>query len=173
MRRAARRRAPETSTDESAAQPARASPPTSPPGTASCWNSSSSTAATSRASKPRSTPVRSNRPLAQQIFDACRFFLGEDSKLDFGRLLAAFDDADTKSLLVELDESCATQSQGRPRPLARRPRRNRTIAATTKLARRRTLAAAQQNTGDAEQLLAQFLEQAKSKHRTEYERRKK
>ena len=41
------------------------------------------------------------------------------------------------------------------------------------VARRRTLAAAQQNTGDAEQLLAQFLEQAKTKHRTEYERRKK
>jgi DNA primase len=111
-------------------------------------------------------------PIAQQVFDACRFLAADGGNLDFGRLLAAFDDADTKSLLVELDESCATKTAAdRERWLqdlvnAHRRRRD-------DLDRRRTLAAAQQNKGDAEQLLAQFLERSKSKHRTEYERRKK
>ncbi len=111
-------------------------------------------------------------PVAQQIFDACRFYLGEENKLDFGRLLAAFDDADVKGLLVQLDESAARKATAdRERWLAdlidtHHRRRDEGD-------RRRSLAAAQQNTGDAEQLLAQFLEQSKTKHRTEYERRKK
>ena len=125
---------------------------------------------------PRIEAAFENNPLeshvAQQIFDSCRFFLGEDNNLDFGRLLAAFDDADTKRLLVELDESAELKTNAdRERWLAdlidAYHRRGEEID------RRRTLAAAQKNTGDAEQLLAQFLEQTKSKHRAEYERRKK
>jgi hypothetical protein len=98
--------------------------------------------------------------------------LSAGNKLDFGRLLAAFDDADTKCLLVELDESCATKSTAdRERWLLdlvdARHRRHEDVS------RRRMLAAAQQNTGEAEQLLAQFVEKSKTKHRAEYERRKK
>ncbi len=41
---------------------------------------------------------------------------------DFGRLLAEFDDDhEMKSLLVQLDESCRHETEGRPRALARRP----------------------------------------------------
>jgi DNA primase len=111
-------------------------------------------------------------PPARQIFDACRRLTEEDGGFDFGRLLAAFDDAELKSLLVQLDESSACKATAdRERWLAdlvdtHRRRRDESD-------RRRALAAAQQNTGDAEQLLAQFLEQSKTKHRAEYERRKK
>jgi hypothetical protein len=111
-------------------------------------------------------------PLAQQILDACCRLAADGSPLDIGRLLAEFDDPHLKSLLVQLDESAATKaSADRQRWLAdlvdTHHRRH------DEAHRRRTLAAAQQNSGDAEQLLAQFLEQSKSKHRTEYERRKK
>ena len=57
---------------------------------------------------------------------------------DFGRLLAAFDEPDMKNLLVQLDESCRHESQGRPRTLVRRlagnappPRRRRRPTAPT------------------------------------------
>jgi DNA primase len=111
-------------------------------------------------------------PIARQIYDACRRLLADGSPFEFGRLLAQFDEADIKSLLVQLDESCATKKAAdRERwlqDLVDTDRRRRDEAD-----RRRSLAAAQQNSGDAEQLLAQFLDQSKSKHRTEYERRKK
>jgi hypothetical protein len=111
-------------------------------------------------------------PLARRILDACRLLLSKENKLEFGRLLAAFDDAETKSLLVALDDSCATKAMAdRERWLqdlvdSHRRRDN-------EAERRRSLAAAQQNTDNAEQLLAEFVEQSKTKHRIEYERRKK
>ena len=92
---------------------------------------------------------------------------------DFGRLLAEFDDPGMKNLLVSLDESCATKAIGRPRALAGRFARNVSPPAATKASAGSRLAAARENAGDAEQLLAQFCEQSKSKHLSDYERRKK
>ena len=89
-----------------------------------------------------------------------------------GRVLAEFDDPDMKSLVVQLDESCATKA---------RADRERWLADLLDTHRRRSeealhrsrLAAARQDTNEAEQLLASFCEQSKSKHLSEYERRKK
>jgi DNA primase len=116
------------------------------------------------------TAIKSNA--ARRIFGTICQLVESDGELDFGSLLAQFDDVETKSLLVELDESSATkQTADRERwwqDLVRSQHRGREEAA-----RRATLAAAQQSTGDAEQLLADFCQQSKSKHLDEYERRKK
>lgn len=108
---------------------------------------------------------------AQRIFHAgCQLLTGRTG--DFGRLLAAFDEPDMKNLLVELDESSATkQSADRERWLAdlldtyrRRDEEQHS---------RTDLAVARQNSDHAEQILNQFITQSKSKHQSEYERRKK
>jgi hypothetical protein len=91
---------------------------------------------------------------------------------DFGRLLAEFDDPDMKSLLVQLDESCATKrSADRERWLADLLETNRRRQEV--IGHRARLAAAREDASEAEQLLAQFCEQTKSKHLNDYERRKK
>jgi DNA primase len=109
---------------------------------------------------------------ARQIYTAICRLVDRDGDLDFGRLLAQFDDVETKNMLVELDESSATK-QGADRErwlqdLIESQHRRRDEAD-----RRTSLAAAQQNTGDAEQLLAAFCQQSKPKHLSEYEKRKK
>jgi DNA primase len=110
--------------------------------------------------------------IASRIFAACCRLVDDGWHDDFGRLLAEFDDPAMKNLLVELDESSATKSAAD---------RERWLADLLAAARRRReetehrarLAAARQDGGEAEQLLAQFCEQAKSKHLQDYERRKK
>jgi hypothetical protein len=83
-----------------------------------------------------------------------------------------FDDAGLKNLLVSLDESSATKaSADRERWLADLLETDR--RKTDETQRRRLLAAARQNESEAEQLLTQFCEQTKSKHRNDYERRKR
>lgn len=117
-------------------------------------------------------PTAITSDAARRIYDSCCRLAQHGGPCDFGRLLAAFDDPEMKSLLVQLDESCATKaSADRERwfaDLLETYRRRREEAE-----RRVALAAARQNSGDAEDILARFCEQAKSKHLSEYERRKK
>ncbi len=111
-------------------------------------------------------------PAARVIFVACCRLAEQGESQDFGRLLAEFDDPAMKNLLVALDESAATKAEAdRDRWLADLFETYRRRAEETQ--RRAVLAAARQSDASAEQLLAQFCEQTKSKHRNEYERRKK
>jgi len=117
-------------------------------------------------------PAAITSDAARRIYAAiCRLPEG-DWRDDFGRLLAEFDDPDTKSMLVQLDESCATKkSADRERWLAdllETYRRRQEV-----IGHRARLAAAREDASEADQLLAQFCEQTKSKHLNDYERRKK
>ncbi len=117
-------------------------------------------------------PQAFTSPMARRIYVACRRLAQEGQASDFGRLLAEFDEPDMKSLLVQLDESCATKaSADRERWLADLIETDRRRGDERE--RRTDLAAARQSSDDAEQLLAQFCEQSKPKHLSEYERRKK
>jgi DNA primase len=109
---------------------------------------------------------------ASRIFAACCRLVEDGWHNDFGRLLAEFDDPAMKNLLVQLDESSATKVAAD---------RERWLADLLDTQHRRReesedrvrLAAARQDGDEAEQLLAKFCEQSKSKHINEYERRKK
>ncbi len=109
---------------------------------------------------------------ARQIYIACCRLAETGWRDDFGRLLAEFDDPDVKSLLVQLDESCATKAAAdRERWLADVLDTHRRLREVTE--HRAQLAAAREDASEAEQLLAQFCQQSKSKHLSNYERRKK
>jgi DNA primase len=116
------------------------------------------------------TAITSNA--AKRIYAAC-WRLAEDGwQNDFGRLLAEFDEPEMKNLLVQLDESCATKaSADRERWLADLLETQRRRGEQTE--QRVDLAVARENASEAEQLLAQFCERSKSKHLSDYERRKK
>jgi DNA primase len=109
---------------------------------------------------------------ARYVYETCRRLADSGSACSFERLMTEFEDAGLKNLLVSLDESCATRSSAD---------RERWLADLLETYRRRqhegerrvALAAARENSNDAEQLLAQFCEQSKSKHLRNYERRKK
>lgn len=117
-------------------------------------------------------PAAISSPAARAIFVACCRLAEQGDSQDFGRLLAEFDDPAMKNLLVVLDESAATKANAdRDRWLADLFETYRRRADETQ--RRAVLAAARQSDASAEQLLAQFCEQTKSKHLSEYERRKK
>jgi hypothetical protein len=108
----------------------------------------------------------------RRIYAACCRLVEDGWQDDFGRLLAEFDDPGMKNLLVQLDESCQTKTAAdRERWLADVIESYRRRSEET--ADRKRLAAARQDGDNAEQLLAQFCEQSKSKHLSEYERRKK
>jgi hypothetical protein len=77
-----------------------------------------------------------------------------------------------KNLLVGLDEMCLAKPPIEPEQmlqdvLAAYDRRDANAGRVS------ALAAARKDAVDAEQLLAQFCEQAKSRHRDDYERRRK
>jgi DNA primase len=109
---------------------------------------------------------------ARRIFVGCCRVAEVSPEGDFARLLTAFDEPEMKSLLVQLDESCSLKGKAD---------RERWLADLIETHRRRDedrqhrayLAAARQSADNAEQLLAEFCNQAKTKHQTEYERRKK
>jgi hypothetical protein len=109
---------------------------------------------------------------ARQIFSTCRRLSRDEQQCDFDRILAALDDPDLQSLLVNLDEACANKASANREhwlsDLLETAHRRR-----EEVIHRRDLAAARTNSADAERLLAQFCEQTKSKHRNDYERRKK
>jgi hypothetical protein len=88
------------------------------------------------------------------------------------QLLTEFDDPRVKNLLVGIDEQSSAKPPTEPERLLQDVL-NAYERRQAELNRRATLAAARQDSNDAEQLLAQFCEQSKSKHRTDYERRKK
>jgi hypothetical protein len=117
-------------------------------------------------------PASISSPVARRVFVGCCRLAEQGMHEDFGRLMAAFDEPEIKNLLVELDESAATKTAAdRERWLADllETHRRRDDEST----RRADLAAARQSDASAEQLLAQFCDQSKSKHRIDYERRKK
>jgi DNA primase len=117
-------------------------------------------------------PAAFQSDTARRVFVACCRLAHEGWQDDFGRLLAEFDEPDMKSLLVQLDESCATKSSAdRERWLADLLETHRRRA--EEALHRSRLAAARQDSSEADQLLASFCEQSKSKHLSEYERRKK
>ncbi|HEX2473358.1 MAG TPA: CHC2 zinc finger domain-containing protein [Lacipirellulaceae bacterium] len=117
-------------------------------------------------------PITLTSPAARFIYETCCRLVDSGQPCDFNRLMTEFDDPGLKNLLVSLDESCAIkESADRERWLAdlletyhRRKDESQ---------RRLALAAARENSSDAEQLLARFCEQSKSKHLGDYERRKK
>jgi DNA primase len=87
-------------------------------------------------------------------------------------LLLEFDDPRIKSLLVGIDEESAAKPATEPERLLQD-----VLAGYARrkidLNRRAVLAAARQDSSSAELLLAQFCEQTKSKHLSDYERRRK
>jgi hypothetical protein len=111
-------------------------------------------------------------PAARFIYETCCRLVDSGEPCDFKRLMTEFDDPGLKNLLVSLDESCATkESADRERWLADLLETFRRRQDETE--RRLALATARENSSDAEQLLARFCEQSKSKHLSDYERRKK
>jgi hypothetical protein len=117
-------------------------------------------------------PAAIATPAVRQIYVACCRLAEDGWHDDFGRLLAEFDDPAMKNLLVQLDESCVSKaSADRERWLADLVAAQRRRGEKTQ--DRARLAAAREDAGEAEQLLAQFCEQTKSKHLNDYERRKK
>jgi hypothetical protein len=110
--------------------------------------------------------------LAGEILTACSRIAHEQGGLDFGRLMAEFDDQAVKNLLVDLAESSdQKQSSDRERWC------QEVIAAVhsrqAERDRRCALATAQYNPLEAERILSEFYAQARSKNLSEYERRKK
>jgi hypothetical protein len=110
--------------------------------------------------------------LARQVYNTWVRLAANDVGPDLPRLLLEFDDPSMKSLLVSIDEERADKPATEPERLlqdvlAGYARRQMDIN------RRAVLAAARRDTNSAEQLLAQFCEQTKSKHLSDYERRKK
>jgi hypothetical protein len=109
--------------------------------------------------------------IARTIYETCRRLFAEDERLDFGRLLAEFDDPGVKNLLVDLDESSTLKSSADHERwwqdvLAAAVRRR------DEQRRRRSLAEAQQNPLEAERMLDQFFQQSRFKTLGDYERRK-
>jgi DNA primase len=96
----------------------------------------------------------------------------DDVGPSLSQLLSEFDDPRVKNLLVGIDEQSSEKPPTEPERLLQ------DVLSTYErrqadLSRRSVLAAARQEPNHAEQLLAQFCEQSKSKHRSDYERRKK
>jgi DNA primase len=117
-------------------------------------------------------PSSLTSPAARFIYETCCRLVESGERCEFNRLMIEFDDPGLKNLLVSLDESCAIkESADRERWLADLLETFRRRQDESQ--RRRALAAARENSGDAEQLLARFCEQSKSKHLSDYERRKK
>jgi DNA primase len=110
--------------------------------------------------------------VARRVYEAFARLAARGEIPDLPRLLAEFDDPQLKSLLVGIDEESSAKPPTEPARLLQDvltacERRQR------ELRHRAALAAARQDANNAEQLLAQFCEQSKSKHRSDYQRRKK
>ena len=120
-----------------------------------------------------------NRPrftsaAAQRIYSKCVEIARSGQPIDFGRLLLEFDDAETKNVLVILDEFCQDdQRQKGDRELWLQDLLSAADRQQDEKRRRQTLAAAKTNQDDAESLLASFCEESRAKQLNQYERRKK
>jgi DNA primase len=120
-----------------------------------------------------------NRPkftstAAQRIYGRCVELAHAGQPIDFARLLLEFDDAETKSVLVSLDEFCQDdERQKGDRELWLQDLLSAAVRRQDEQQRRRTLEAAKTNQDDAESILARFCEESRSKQLGHYERRKK
>ncbi len=120
-----------------------------------------------------------NRPkftstAAQRIYSKCVELARTGQPIDFGMLLLEFDDAETKSVLVSLDEFCQDeQRQQGDRELWLQDLLSAADRRQDEQQRRQSLAAAKTNQDDAESLLSSFCEEARPKQLGHYERRKK
>jgi len=108
-------------------------------------------------------PAAFDSPVARRIFEACVGLHQVDQPVNFQRLTLEFDDVNTKSVLVQLDESSqakasADREQWLQDLLAGVERRKAAVATTC---------------DDAEAELARFYQASRSKQLGEYERRKK
>jgi DNA primase len=122
--------------------------------------------------RPTIEPATLTSDAGRRIYAACCRLVEDGWQNDFGRLLAEFDDPDMKNLLVQLDESCQSKVKAdRDRWLADLLESHRRRGEET--TDRKRLAAAREDASEAEQLLAQFCDQSKTKHLNDYERRKK
>lgn len=111
---------------------------------------------------------------AERIYNRCLELARDGEAIDFDRLLLEFDDAETKSTLVSLDEFCHDEERHRgDREMWIQDLLSSADRRQEEQQRRRLLAAAKSNQEDAESLLANFYEQARAKQLGEYERRKK
>lgn len=118
-------------------------------------------------------PESISSPVARRIYNGCVRLAEQGMYGDFGRLMAAFDDENIKSLLVQLDDLAAEKSSANREDwfagLIETQRRNSDAAD-----KRASLAAARQiPDDDALQLLAQSIIQNRPKQLSDYERRKK
>ena len=120
-----------------------------------------------------------NRPkftstAAQQIYNKCVELARAGEPIDFARLLLEFDEAETKSVLVSLDEFCQDdERQQGDRELWLQDLLSAADRRQDEQQRRQSLAAAKTNQVDAEALLSRFCEEARPKQLGQYERRKK
>ena len=110
--------------------------------------------------------------VARQIYDACASLADDEDQLDFGRLLANFDDPAVKTLIVDLDESSAAKAS------ADRERWWQDLIVSAQTRRnaqqnKQATAKAESDPAEIERLAAQFFQASRSKNLSEYERRKK
>jgi DNA primase len=110
--------------------------------------------------------------VARRIFAACRRQADRGGSFDFGGHLAELDDLATKNLLVSLDEAGAAKS-GTDHERWWQDIRAAAIRRREERERRMALDAAHRSPDEAEVKLAQFCEQSRPRHVSEYERRKK
>jgi len=120
-----------------------------------------------------------NRPkftsdAAERIYGKCVEWVHATQPIDVDRLLLEFDDAETKSVLVSLDEFCQDEQRHQAdRELWLQDLLSAADRQQDERQRRQLLAAAQTNQSDAESLLARFCAEARPKQLNQYERRKK
>jgi hypothetical protein len=113
-------------------------------------------------------------PAANHIYRKCVELAANGQQIDFNRLLLEFDDAETKSVLVSLDEFCQDEERNQgDRELWLQDLLSAADRRQDEQQRRRQLAAAKTNQDDAEALLARFCEEARPKQLGHFERRKK
>ena len=113
-------------------------------------------------------------PAANRIYRKCVELAANGQQIDFNRLLLEFDDAETKSVLVSLDEFCQDEERNQgDRELWLQDLLSAADRRQDEQQRRRQLAAAKTNQDDAEALLASFCEEARPKQLGHFERRKK
>jgi hypothetical protein len=110
--------------------------------------------------------------VARRIYETCVRLANSGGPIDFQRLSIEFDDAATKNLLVQLDESSqakasADREQWLQDLLSSVERRR------GELLRRQTFSATAHGGEDTEALLARFCQESRTKQLSEYERRKK
>jgi DNA primase len=117
-------------------------------------------------------PDQIESELGRRVYTTWDRLAANDVGPELPQLLLEFDNPSMQSLLVGIDEAAAEKPTTEPERLLQD-----VLAGYARrqldLNRRAVLAAARKDANSAEDLLAQFCEQTKSKHLSDYERRKK